>query len=140
MPHTPAPVIAENLLVEVNGACQLMASRDRASGRTIFPAKPIEDDRYEAITLPREGRLWSWTVQRFRPKSPPYAGLEAFEPYAVGYVHLDGALIVESRLTDVAFDALRIDMPMRLVPLLFALSNGEVRTSFAFTPMEGAAL
>ena len=39
-------------------------------------------------TFPAKARLWSWTVQRFRPKSPPYAGPVAFEPYAVGYVDL----------------------------------------------------
>jgi len=139
MPDILAPVIADNLLVEVDGAYRLVASRDRVSGRAIFPAKPAADDRYETITLPHEGRLWSWTVQRFRPKSPPYAGPDAFEPYAVGYVQLDGALIVESRLVDVAFDALRIDMPMRLVPLQFTLASGEVRTSFAFSPAVGAA-
>jgi len=132
---TLAPMIADNLLVEVDGAHHLIASRDRTSGRTIFPARPDTDDRYEAVLLPREGRLWSWTVQRFRPKSPPYAGPEAFEPYAVGYVQLDGALIVESRLIDVEFDGLRIDMPMRLVPLQFRLASGAVRTSFAFAPM-----
>lgn len=133
---TLAPIIAANLLVEVDGAYHLIASRDRASGRTIFPARPDSDDRYDSVLLPREGRLWSWTVQRFRPKSPPYAGPEAFEPYAVGYVQLDGALIVESRLIDVDFDGLRIDMPMRLVPLPFTLASGVVRTSFAFAPVE----
>ncbi|SDA16368.1 Zn-ribbon domain-containing OB-fold protein [Sphingomonas sp. NFR15] len=135
---TLAPMIADNLLVEVDGAHHLIASLHRASGRTIFPARPDTDDRYEAVLLPCEGRLWSWTVQRFRPKSPPYAGAEAFEPYAVGYVQLDGALIVESRLVDVAFDGLRIDMPMRLVPLEFTLASGAVRTSFAFAPVEEA--
>jgi len=43
------------------------------------------------VTLPAEGVLWTWTVQRFAPKSPPYvppAG--GFEPFALGYVELDG--------------------------------------------------
>jgi uncharacterized protein len=134
MPDLLPPPIAEDLLAEVDGGIRLIASRDRETGRTLFPARAGDDPRYERVTLPAEGRLWSWTVQRFRPKSPPYAGPDAFEPYAVGYVRLEGALIVETRLADVDFDTLAIDMPMRLVPLPFTLASGEIRTSFAFAP------
>jgi uncharacterized OB-fold protein len=43
------------------------------------------------VTLPAEGTLWTWTVQRFAPKSPPYVPPEdGFRPFAVGYVELDG--------------------------------------------------
>ena len=136
MPEMPALPIAADLLAEVDGSLRLLASRERATGRFIFPPRPGDDDRFEPAVLPAEGRLWSWTVQRFRPKSPPYAGPEAFEPYAVGYVELDGALIVESRLAGADFDVLRIGMAMRLVPLPFPLANGELRTSFAFAPIE----
>jgi len=136
LPDLPPP-IADDLICPFDEGIALIASRDRETGRILFPARPDGDSRCERITLPREGRLWSWTVQRFRPKSPPYAGPEAFEPYAVGYIELDGALIVEARLTGVAFDALAIGMLMRLVPLPFTLANGMVRTSFAFSPTEG---
>ena len=50
--------------------------------------------------LARRGTLWSWTIQRFRPKSPPYTGPEEFEPYGVGYVELPGEVRVEARLTE----------------------------------------
>lgn len=133
MPAVFAEPIASNLIEWTAGGPRLIASRDRNNGRVVFPA--IEgDERFDRILLPPHGRLWSWTVQRFRPKSPPYAGPEAFEPYAVGYVQIDGALIVEARLATVAFDALRIDMPMQLVALPFALESGEERTIFAFAP------
>jgi uncharacterized OB-fold protein len=43
------------------------------------------------VTLPAEGTLWTWTVQRFAPKSPPYVPpVDGFRPFAVGYVELDG--------------------------------------------------
>ena len=41
---------------------------------------------------------------------------------------------VEARLTGIAFDALHIDMPMRLVTLPFDLASGEARLTFAFAP------
>jgi uncharacterized protein len=82
------------------------------------------------VPLVREGTLWSFTVQGFRPK-PPYAGPEEFEPYGVGYVELPGQLIVEARLTEADPARLRIGMPMRLVFVPFAESS-----TFAFAPLE----
>ena len=78
-------------------------------------------------------------MQRFRPKSPPYAGPESFEPYAVGYVTLGDALIVEARLTGAPLDGYRIDMPMTLVAERFERADGAVRSTFAFAPTERAA-
>jgi len=72
---------------------------------------------------------------RFRPKSPPYAGPEAFAPYAVGYVALGDAIIVEGRLTGAPLDGFAIDMKMRLVAEPFTLESGEQRTTFAFAPI-----
>lgn len=130
------PIAGDLIYPEAEGIA-LLASRERAINRFCFPARPEDDPRYDRVVLPRTGRLWSWTVQRFRPKSPPYAGPEAFEPYAVGYVELDGALIVEGRLVDVAFDDLEIGMAMRVVPLPFEMTDGTLRTSFGFAPDKG---
>ena len=95
----------------------LIGGRHRETGRIVFPCPA--GPAFAPVPLAREGRLWSWTVQRFRPKSPPYAGPEAFAPWAVGYVELPGETIVETRLVNVPLDALRIGMPLRLtlVPL-----------------------
>jgi uncharacterized OB-fold protein len=80
--------------------------------------------------LARRGTLWSWTIQRFRPKSPPYTGPEAFEPYGVGYVELPGEVRVEARLTESDPDRLQIGMAMELTLLEGA--------AFAFKPAEDA--
>jgi uncharacterized OB-fold protein len=104
----------------------------------VYPP-PSDDDRFQLEPLPRDGTLWSWTVQRFRPKTPPYAGPDAFVPYAVGYVTLGDALIVEARLTGAALDGYRIDMPMTLVAERFERADGAVLTNFAFAPVEQAA-
>lgn len=139
MPDIAPPPIADDLICPSAEGITLIASRDRETGRVLFPGRPESDGRYERVTLPSEGKLWSWTIQRFRPKSPPYGGTDPFEPYAVGYVELVGVVIVEARLTEVAFDALAIGMRMRLVPLAFALSDGTLRTTFAFAPGDGVA-
>ncbi|TCS15318.1 OB-fold domain-containing protein [Caulobacter sp. BK020] len=138
MSLTLAPPIADRLMdFDAAGAPVLLAGRDRLTGRLVFPL-PADADRFERVELPKHGRLWSWTIQRFRPKSPPYAGPEAFAPYAVGYVALDEAIIVESRLIGVAFGDLRIGLPLRLTTEPFTLESGETRLTFAFTPKESA--
>jgi uncharacterized OB-fold protein len=115
----------------------LIGGRHRASGQIVFPL-PTDDEQYEPVALPARGQLWSYTVQRFPPKSPPYAGAEPFEPFAVGYVELPGALIVESRLTGVAFDSLRVGMPMELAIVPFRQDpDGDTVTTFAFRPVAG---
>lgn len=138
MPEPIAPFISDNLLTLEGGDLHLLASRDKATGKTVFPARAVNDKRFEQVLLPREGTLWSWTIQRFRPKSPPYAGPDAFEPYAVAYVQLGGALIVEARLAGVSEAGLAIGMSLELVPLPFTLASGEVRTTYAFSPRTGA--
>src|SRR5947208_15625767 len=66
--------------------------------------------------LARRGTLWSWTIQSFPPKSPPYAVADpdAFEPYGVGYVELAGEVRVEARLTVADPALLQIGMAMEL--------------------------
>lgn len=125
--------IAPHLLSIQDGAVTLIGGRDRENGRIVFPL-PNDEARFEPMLLPRHGTLWSWTVQRFRPKSPPYAGPEAFTPYAVGYVALGETIIVEGRLTGVDFDGLRIGMAMTVTAEPFVLASGETRLTYAFVP------
>lgn len=106
--------IAEGLFTQENPP-RLIGGRDRETGRIVFPCP--ENDRFEPVPLKRDGTLWSYTIQRFRPKSPPYAGPEAFQPFPVAYVELPGETIVEARLANVDFDSIRIGMPLEFVPV-----------------------
>ena len=100
---------------------RLIGARRRADRKLHFPCPPAIDSEWDIEELPATGTLWSFTVQRFRLKSPPYAGPAEFTPYAVGYIELPGAVIVESRIVGVPFDRLRIGMAMKLVaePILY---------------------
>lgn len=131
--------IAEGLFTWPAAEPRLIGGRNRETGRIAFPMPTgNEAARYEAVALGRQGTLWSWTVQRFLPKSPPYAGPETpetFRPYALGYVELPGEVIVESRLVDVDPETLRIGQPMELtiVPFKTTAEGVEVFT-YAFRP------
>ena len=127
--------IAEGLFTPENPP-RLIGGRDRETGRIVFPCPA--NDRFEPVALSRTGTLWSYTIQRFRPKSPPYAGPEAFEPYPIGYVELPGETIVEARLTGVDFDAICIGMKLEFEPAPFDKADGESVLIPAFRPAAGA--
>lgn len=135
-PVTAAPLI-ESSLIEIgdDGAPVLAGGRNRDDGRLVFPMPGgAEADQYDVVQLPRSGSLWSFTIQRFPPVAPPYAldMTNGFTPYAVGYVDLQGQLIVESRLLIDSFDDLEIgaSADLELEPL--SLADGRKVTGFAF--------
>lgn len=114
----------------------MIGGRDRETGRIVFPC-PIGDPRFDAVDLPSRGHIWSWTIQRYRPKSPPYIGPEAFEPFAIGYVELPGSVIVETPLTGIPFDAIRIGMEMETVIIPIATdAAGRTVVTYAFAPVD----
>jgi len=116
---------------------RLIAARNRKTGQLVFPS-PGESESFDAVELPARGVLWSYTVQRFAPKSPPYRSDTPFTPFAVGYVELPGALIVEARLVDVPFDQLRVGLPVELTTfILRSDETGEI-LMFAFRPQTAA--
>ncbi len=114
-----------------------VGGRDRETGRITFPCPA--SDRFEPVPLSRSGTLWSYTIQRFRPKSPPYAGPETFEPFALGYVELPGETIIEARLTGVDFGGIEIGMALEFEPAPFEKADGETVLIPAFRPAASQA-
>ncbi len=113
--------LAEGLYRVVDGAPRLLGGRRKSDGKYAFPLpQGGEAALYDPVELASEGTLWSYTVQRFRPKTP-YAGPDAaaFQPYAVGYVELPGQIIVESHIATDDFNALKIGLPVRLTLIPF---------------------
>jgi uncharacterized OB-fold protein len=67
-----------------------------------------------SVQLPATGTLWTWTVQRFPPPSPPYQPAEAgFRPFGVGFVELADGSRIEAVL-DVDLASLHIGMALRV--------------------------
>lgn len=116
---------------------RLIGGRNRVTGRIVFPCPPGAD--YEPYPLRREGTLWSYTIQRYRPKSPPYTGPNAFKPWPVAYVILAGETIVETRLTNVEFDAIEIGMSLVFTPAALDPDASDSPYVPAFAPASAAA-
>jgi uncharacterized OB-fold protein len=133
-----AVAIAEGVFVDRADGARLIAGRRKSDGEMRFPM-PVgpEAALYEAVELPTRGVLWSFTVQRFRPKTPPYIGADdekSFVPYAVGYVEFAGQVIVEGRILTADPSGLKIGQTMTVATEAFRTSTrGEVLT-YAFSP------
>ena len=135
--------IHDGLFTWPSEAPRLLGSRCADCGNHMFPVQDgcsrCSGASTDTVELGREGTLWTWTVQSYPPKSPPFAGNvdpETFEPYGVGYVDLDGKLLVESRLTVADPDQLDIGMPLEMViDPLFINDDGDQVVTFAFAPV-----
>lgn len=134
--------IAEGLFTWPAARPALLASRCARCNIASFPAANAcmacggQDVAVEE--LPTRGTLWTWTVQRFMPKSPYRSNetAENFKPYGVGYVELPGGVRVEGRLTENDPAKLRIGMAMEVVFQPFRTEdNGDEVVNFFFQPV-----
>ncbi len=128
--------IAEGLFTDETPP-RLIGGRNLLSGRIVFPCP--QSAEFEPYPLRRTGTLWSYTIQRYRPKSPPYSGPEAFKPWPVAYVTLEGETIVEARLTNVDFGAIKIGMTLEMSPIPLDPDASDSPYIPAFQPLGAVA-
>jgi uncharacterized protein len=131
------PVAADLIAGEASSPV-LIGSACRRCGTVTFPRQAAcprcTSTDVEARSLSRRGSLWSWTIQRFPPKSPPYAAddAEEFKPYGVGYIELPGEVRVEALLTE--SDPARLEIGMEMELTLIPAPGSEGKLTFAFRP------
>jgi len=133
--------IAEGLFTWPAAQPALLGSRCNDCGIVSFPAAQscmaCSGQDVTVEELPRQGTLWTWTVQRFMPKAPYHSDEteQTFKPYGVGYVELPGGVRVEGRLTENDPAKLRIGMAMDVVfePYRHE-ANGDEVIGFFFRP------
>lgn len=132
--------LIEGLFTWPSNEPRLIGSRHRTTGEIRFPAihRAIPDKDSEEILLERRGKLWTWTIQAFPPKSPPYIreqSMDDFVPFGVGYVELPGQIIVQGLLTVNEPANLRIGMEMELTVVPFHTEpDGTEILMYAFRP------
>ncbi|MEL7128915.1 MAG: OB-fold domain-containing protein [Pseudomonadota bacterium] len=133
-------LITENVIAQGGDGLVLYGGRSKSDGRIVFPMpEGAEAERYDRVPLKSEGKLWSYTVQRFPPKNPPFLGPNApdtFKPFALGYVELEDQVIVETRIVTDDFDALTVGLPMKLTTTEYMTNEaGSPVGTFAFEPI-----
>ena len=137
----PVPVV-EGLFRVSAGGVALVGTRCTGCGTHYFPTSlscrnpQCEAKTVEEALLGRRGRLFSYTVQAYRP--PALFRMEPWAPYAIGLVELPEGLRVMGMLTGCEPDDLRIGMALELVvePLYRDEAGRDVLT-YKFAP--GAA-
>ncbi|MEL6827049.1 MAG: OB-fold domain-containing protein [Pseudomonadota bacterium] len=133
-------LISENVVSVQDGMPVLFGGKSKGTGEIVFPyPEGAERERYEKVKLKSEGALWSYTIQRFPPKNPPYLGPntpDTFEPFAVGYIELPKEVIVETRIVSEDFSKLKVGQAMRLTTVPFAEDEqGTPLHTYAFEPI-----
>ena len=127
MTQTLAPIAAD---LWTNEAQPRLIGGRLPNGKIVFPIPQGDGGKdVEPYALSRNGTLWSWTRQDFKPKEP-YSGPEVFEPFLLGYVELPNEVIVETRIVDAKLEELRLGMAMEFVITPF----DDHRSTFAFRP------
>lgn len=132
-------LIDSELIAGTEADPRLIGSACNRCGTVTFPRQASCPRCTSEDVHPRElatrGELWTWTIQCFAPKSPPYlpGAVEEFEPYGVGYIELPGEVRVEARLTEADPDRLQIGMLMELT--LIPVPGAPEKLTYAFTPV-----
>jgi uncharacterized OB-fold protein len=134
--------VADGVFTLNDGVPTLLGSRCTNCNNHMFPRQrgcpKCMSDQQVDVELGSRGTLWTWTVQAFSPKAPPYLGPvgDHFVPFGVGYVELPGEVRVEARLTEADPDKLEIGMPMELVlQTLCTDDDGNDVVTYAFSPV-----
>ena len=100
---------------DMSPVAPLRGSACPACGVATYPASsscPRCGQDLEQQEMSQRGTLWTWTVQRYPPKSPPYLPRSgAYEPFVVGYVELPDGVRVEA-LVDVPIEEVAIGMDL----------------------------
>jgi uncharacterized OB-fold protein len=135
--------VAEGVFTWPSEDPHLIGSRCLTCGNHMLPVQSgcprCTGERTETVELATRGTLWTWTVQGFPPKAPPYIGdadPKTFRPFGVGYVELPGQVKVEARLTEADPAKLRIGMEMQLVIVPLSTDDGNEIVTFAFAPVD----
>jgi uncharacterized OB-fold protein len=133
--------VADGVFTWPSDEPRLLGSRCGECGVVTFPTQSgcprCGAEGMDVVPLSRRGTLWTWTSQDYLPKAP-YGGTETeadFGGFLLGYVELAEGVRVESRLTGLDRDDVRIgmDLELTIVPLRTDPDGTEV-LMYAFQP------
>ncbi|MCW2616524.1 MAG: hypothetical protein JWN08_3518 [Frankiales bacterium] len=141
-PVTEQVPVAEDLFRVTADGAALVGTRCTGCGTHYFPKSlscrnpRCEAKAVEQVDLGRSGRLYSYTVQAYRP--PALFRTDSWAPYAIGLVELPEGLRVLAMLVGSELSDLRIEMPLELaVHVLYRDDQGRDVVTYAYAPPAG---
>ena len=139
MPTINQLPVAEDLFRETTDGPALVGTRCTGCGTHYFPKSlscrnpSCHTKAVEEVTLGRHGRLYSYTVQAYRP--PALFRIDDWAPYVIGLVELPEGLRVMGIITGCEFGDIHIDMPLDLVTeALYRDDQGRDVSTYKFSP------
>lgn len=131
--------VAKDLFRWSDDGAALVGSQCTGCGSYYFPKSvscrnpDCVDKTVGESLLGRRGRLYSYTVQSYRP--PALFRMEPFEPYAIGLVELPEGLRVLGMLTGCELAEIRIGMSVELtVEKLYTDESGNEVVTYKYAP------
>ncbi len=132
------PVAADLLHLQGTDVA-LLGSRCGGCGTYYFPHAvscrnpDCENKVLTDVQLGRTGKLYSWTIQHYRP--PALFRVDVWQPSTVGLVELPEGLRVLALLTGAVAGDIPIGTAMRLTTvLLYLADDGRPVVTYAYTP------
>ena len=131
--------IAEGLFKWSGSTASLIGTRCASCGTHYFPKSlscrnpDCTDKQVEEALLGPTGKLYSYTVQAYRP--PPLFKMDSWSPYTIGLVDLPQGLRVLGMLTGCGNDEVEIGMDLELtVEPLYRDDQGREVLTYKFKP------
>lgn len=131
--------IAEGLFKWSGNTASLIGTRCASCGTHYFPKSlscrnpDCTDKQVEQALLGPSGKLYSYTVQAYRP--PPLFKMDSWSPYTIGLVDLPQGLRVLGMLTGCGNDEFKIGMDLELtVEPLYRDDQGREVLTYKFKP------
>ena len=139
MPTIDQLPVAEDLFRATADGPALVGTRCTGCGTHYFPKSlscrnpACQAKTVEEVMMGRRGRLYSYTVQAYRP--PALFRMDDWAPYVIGLVELPEGLRVMGMLTGCERGDVHIDMPLELViEALYRDEQGRDVVTYKFSP------
>ncbi len=111
----------------------IIGARCKRCGKFFYPTREICANCYgeemEEVALSQRGKIWSYTIA-----TQTYPGTLLMPPFIIAQVELPEKVWVQSLVTDIGFDAVKVGMGVELY--FFKAAEDEEREiiAFAFRP------
>lgn len=137
--------IVQGAFEETEQGARLLGSRCLGCGVAYFPRTPIcrnpscDDKRVENVQLSPRGKIWSYTIQVFKPPLPARFD-DPFVPYAIAMVDLPEKIRILGMVSTDDPGSLKIGQDVEtVIEAAYHDEEGNEVVTWKFRPVSGVA-